>query len=62
VPVRQILYIDGEDAVIPLPKSWRQIRMGEKITLNGEQYEAWYIEECQGNINIRVEKVNGERS
>lgn len=60
--MRQFIHIYGEDAMIPLPLGSKCIRMGEKIMLNHEQYETWYIEECQDNINIRVEKVIDDRS
>jgi hypothetical protein len=56
--MRQILYVDNENTTIPLPLSYRRIRLGERITIDGAEYEAWYSEDCGTHTNIRVEKVD----
>ena len=56
--MRQILYVDGENTTIPLPLGTKRIRLGERVKIDGAEYEAWYSEECGGYTNIRVERVD----
>lgn len=55
--MKTIIYTD-DDSVIELPESFKKrIRIGDKIKINGEPYEVWYMEETETYRNVRVERI-----
>lgn len=56
--VKQILYFENFPYPVPLPDSHRRKRMGDRVRLNGEWWEVFYIEDCaEGHQNVRLDKV-----